>query len=452
LSPRTKNLSLCSRMITRSFIIYTLALLLGTSITFTIFLHPRNAYFGDVEHYALGETYQRNERSEKNNNIPAGISKEESTHESTIKSTTNFIFPSRQTRLKYYMGDWFGRTLLSKDISCNEITAVGKVISDHSILWRVSKMEQEIKTNSTRDWLIRAYLVNAFDVINSKGIGREKDGDGWLILFLGDSHSHSTKLPVVAKTRFSRFATARSTGKPFFDTIIWPLEMHRHYFPVNEYIKLEKEGKVCEWEDKKSVLIWRGGVTGIESDKNLSTTYPDGGPRLQVVNTYFNKNISDVDVAFQRGNPSVQRAPYKYRNVRIFVRGDDTSMIDQLKYKYILMLEGNDVATGLKWQLTSNSVVFMARPTTVSFLMEDLLVPFVHYVPLKDDYSNLIDMVHWARRNDKKCQWISEQATLFMQQLWISEEAKRETTAIKKELGETYHRQFGEAVKTCGRS
>ena len=126
-------------------------------------------------------------------------------------------------------------------------------------------------------------------------------------------------------------------------------------------------------------------------------------------------------------------------------------MIGQLKYKYILMLEGNDIATGLKWQLASNSVVFMARPTTVSFLMEDLLVPFVHYIPLKDDFSNLIDMVHWARKNDQKCKWISDQASLYMHRLWISESAKREYSAIKKELGETYQRQFGEGLKSCAK-
>ena len=56
-------------------------------------------------------------------------------------------------------------------------------------------------------------------------------------------------------------------------------------------------------------------------------------------------------------------------NVGKYVRNTDTTMEDQLKYKYILMLEGNDVATGLKWQLISNSVVFMARPTCVSFAM-----------------------------------------------------------------------------------
>ena len=30
-----------------------------------------------------------------------------------------------------------------------------------------------------------------------------------------------------------------------------------------------------------------------------------------------------------------------------------------LQYKYLLSLEGNDVATGLKWMMLSDSVVFM---------------------------------------------------------------------------------------------
>lgn len=63
----------------------------------------------------------------------------------------------------------------------------------------------------------------------------------------------------------------------------------------------------------------------------------------------------------------------------------------------------------LKWQLASNSVVFMTRPSVVSFLMEDLLVPYVHYIPLQDDFSDLEDMVRWAKKNDKKARWIANQ-------------------------------------------
>lgn len=122
---------------------------------------------------------------------------------------------------------------------------------------------------------------------------------------------------------------------------------------------------------------------------------------------------------------------------------------DQLKFKYILSIEGNDVATGLKWQLASNSVVFMAKPNTVSFAMEDLLVPFIHYVPVKDDYSNLMEMVEWARQNDEKCRWISRQATLYMNKLWKTKQAQNDYDEIRKQLAIKYNNQFGDALQTC---
>ena len=40
------------------------------------------------------------------------------------------------------------------------------------------------------------------------------------------------------------------------------------------------------------------------------------------------------------------------------------------------------MASGLKWMLFSNSVVFMAPPTKTSWAMEEKLVPYVHYIPL----------------------------------------------------------------------
>lgn len=229
--------------------------------------------------------------------------------------------------------------------------------------------------------------------------------------------------------------------------------MHRHYSPVKEYVKLAEEGKVARWEDKKPALIWRGGLTGTlaSTPKAALSAHIEGGPRAHVVKRYFHADSSVVDVAFQRGSPTLGWNTYD-QTLRKLARDAHTSMEDQLRFKYVLMLEGNDVATGLKWELASNSVVFMARPTTVSYLMEDLLVPFVHYVPLKDDYSDIVEMVMWARENDSKCEWIATQATLFMERLFLSKEAKAEHAAVKEELGERYSRQFGEAVKSCAKS
>jgi len=38
------------------------------------------------------------------------------------------------------------------------------------------------------------------------------------------------------------------------------------------------------------------------------------------------------------------------------------SIAEQLKYKYIISLEGNDVGSSLKWVLLSQSVAFMKKP------------------------------------------------------------------------------------------
>ena len=45
----------------------------------------------------------------------------------------------------------------------------------------------------------------------------------------------------------------------------------------------------------------------------------------------------------------------------------------------------NDVASGLKWMLNSDPVVFMPRPTHETWAMEGLLRPYVHYVPVEAD-------------------------------------------------------------------
>lgn len=55
-------------------------------------------------------------------------------------------------------------------------------------------------------------------------------------------------------------------------------------------------------------------------------------------------------------------------------------------------MEGNDVSSGLKWNLLSNSVVLMPKPTRTSWAMEEFEVvgaePWVHYIPMHADGSN----------------------------------------------------------------
>ena len=65
------------------------------------------------------------------------------------------------------------------------------------------------------------------------------------------------------------------------------------------------------------------------------------------------------------------------------------SIKDQLNYKFILSLEGNDVATNLKWIMSSNSVCIMPRPKFETWFKEGTLKPNYHYIEIKDDYTDI---------------------------------------------------------------
>lgn len=74
----------------------------------------------------------------------------------------------------------------------------------------------------------------------------------------------------------------------------------------------------------------------------------------------------------------------------------------QLKYKFICCIEGNDVATNLKWVMSSNSLAVMPRPKYETWFMEGSLIPGYHYVEIKEDYSDLIEkMEYYIARPDE---------------------------------------------------
>ena len=79
---------------------------------------------------------------------------------------------------------------------------------------------------------------------------------------------------------------------------------------------------------------------------------------------------------------------------------------DQLGYKFIFSIEGNDVATNLKWIAQSNSLCFMVKPKHESWFMEGLLVPNVHYVEIQENLENLPFKIKYYINNPKEAKKI----------------------------------------------
>lgn len=79
---------------------------------------------------------------------------------------------------------------------------------------------------------------------------------------------------------------------------------------------------------------------------------------------------------------------------------------EQLQYKFISCIEGNDVATNLKWVMSSNSLPVMPKPKFETWFMEGTLIPDYHYVCVKPDYSDLIEKMNYYISNPDKAEEI----------------------------------------------
>merc|ERR1719469_1614908 len=89
------------------------------------------------------------------------------------------------------------------------------------------------------------------------------------------------------------------------------------------------------WNKKQNAITWRGTTTG-------------NGTRYKYV-----KALADLghdvkfDHAVQKHQDWLQNGLYK---------GERMSRRGLMKYKYVLSIEGNDVASNLKWSMSHNSL------------------------------------------------------------------------------------------------
>lgn len=224
----------------------------------------------------------------------------------------------------------------------------------------------------------------------------------------GDDPYIGPEYPVLVKTRDTLDKDSKG--------IIGNLNSVRHWC-------LHKD--TTPWEDKKNGFIWRGSDTGYDKIKN---------PRIEFVKKFH----EDYDVGFAQ---YVQN--YKYdSNIYLneYVKGFKSPK-EIMSYKYLPIIDGNDKSSSLNYILFSDCVPIMPKPRFHSWLCEKFLLPDVHYVECKPDFSDFLDLVEWCRSNDEKCKKIAENGRYFIEKNFLnaSNEDKIEQEIIKYIENETIH-------------
>ena len=172
-------------------------------------------------------------------------------------------------------------------------------------------------------------------------------------------------------------------SRPIFgnnqNSVVLKLNQVRHFKFIDDPVR---------YQDKKDMVAWRG--VGFQPH------------RKKVIHAFYNHPQCNIG----QTRP-VEGKPWE----KGFM-----SIEEQLQYKFLLCIEGNDVATNLKWAMSSNSLVIMSKPKYETWFMEGKLEAGVHYVEVKDDYSDLPEKMDYYLANEQEALAIIENAHQWVEQ------------------------------------
>jgi hypothetical protein len=94
---------------------------------------------------------------------------------------------------------------------------------------------------------------------------------------------------------------------------------------------------------------------------------------------------------------------------QVFPNGSDKNYIsleELTKYKYLIDIGGNGYSGRLKYLMFSKRPILFVERNYIEYFNDDL-IPYIHYIPVKMDLSDLITQIEWANNNEEQCKQIA---------------------------------------------
>ncbi len=224
----------------------------------------------------------------------------------------------------------------------------------------------------------------------------------------------------------------RKDGKePLVDVVggLIPLKSHNfsHYYPIinssthvdyadiplptyDDWLfvrgkAMDAEKANLDWNKKKPIAVFRGSSSGCGFNEEtnmrlkaaaLSEAHPD---------------LLDAGITTWTVQAKIHRTGRlgyidrkKYKKV-----ARPIPFVDQSQFKYILHIDGNVAAYRLGVTLLLGSCILL-QDTGSRVWFQHMMKPGVHYIPIKEDLSDLLEKIEWCRAHDDECRQIAEDA------------------------------------------
>lgn len=172
-----------------------------------------------------------------------------------------------------------------------------------------------------------------------------------------------------------------------------------------DIVKLESP-----WNKKTAKLIWRGSSAQCTKDGFHVPIREDSLDQFsRITLCELSKKHPDlIDAGFTLLAQGGEHIPYLQT-----LKSSWVPYTEQFNFKYHIHIDGNTTAYSASgWKFFIGSLIFKPDSPWIQWYFGGL-IPWVHYIPVRRDLQDLVELLHWAKSNDQKARKIAKNAQRF---------------------------------------
>ena len=225
------------------------------------------------------------------------------------------------------------------------------------------------------------------------------------------SHNYEKYTPILSMSSLTEFTDVLM---PAHDDWIRVQNTENKWFPKSR--QTYTYNFKTEWDLKKNIAVFRGSSSGsgvtIKTNQRLNISY---------LSTIFPKDENNepyLDAGITKWNVRPKKIMGEKYLQTIDIKSLPFSLVNKLSpdiqssYKYIVHIDGHVSAFRLSYQMNMNCVILIVK-SEWKMWYTDMLKEYIHFVPVNEDLTDLLDKIKWCRNNDDKCKEIAQNAKKF---------------------------------------
>lgn len=259
--------------------------------------------------------------------------------------------------------------------------------------------------------------------------------DGFIPLV---SHNYKKYSPILSMSKTDKYADILM---PIYEDWARVKSEENIWFP-RACLDFRSENSIL-WKDKLPVAIFRGSSTGcgtdIKTNIRLKLAYMSSNPpkdKKGLLDAGITKwNLRPRKIEGEKYLKTIDINSMKEKGIKL---SNKLSLLEQAKYKYIVHVDGHVSAFRISKELNTGSLLLLVK-SNWKIWFTDMLKPYVHYVPVKSDLSDIFTQIYWCKNHDSKCKEIAENAKKFYKtylgEKGILDFMQKTLVNLKKQIG-----------------